>query len=55
MKFRMDAFWCSDIRTRYVFPGIGLAAIIAGATNISEDDFYVAAQILSTQVRTLLS
>jgi malic enzyme len=34
----------------YVFPGVGLAAIIAGATCITDDDFYVAAHTLAAQV-----
>jgi malic enzyme len=34
----------------YIFPGVGLAAIVAGSTCITEDDFYVAAQSLASQV-----
>lgn len=34
----------------YIFPGVGLAAIIAGAQCITDDDFYVAAQALANEV-----
>ena len=34
----------------YIFPGIGLAAIITKASHITDEDFYVAANALATQV-----
>ena len=34
----------------YIFPGVGLGAIAAGATSITDSDFYVAAASLAEQV-----
>lgn len=34
----------------YIFPGVGLGAIVAGATSITDEDFYVAASSLAAQV-----
>ena len=34
----------------YIFPGIGLAAIITKASHITDEDFYVAANALAIQV-----
>ena len=34
----------------YIFPGVGLGAIAAGALTLTDDDFYVAAQSLAAQV-----
>lgn len=45
----------ATLQYRYVFPGVGLAAIIAGATCITEDDFFVAAQNLASQVMSKVS
>ncbi len=35
---------------RYIFPGVGLGAIAAGALSITDEDFTVAAQCLARQV-----
>ena len=34
----------------YIFPGVGLGAIIAGASTITDEDFYIAAATLASQV-----
>lgn len=34
----------------YIFPGVGLAAILTGASTITDDDFYIAADALANQV-----
>ncbi len=34
----------------YIFPGLGLGALAAGATKLTDDDFYVAAKALAAQV-----
>ena len=34
----------------YIFPGIGVAAIITKASHITDEDFYVAANALAIQV-----
>lgn len=36
----------------YIFPGVGLGALAAGATKITDDDFYVASKALASQVTT---
>jgi hypothetical protein len=35
---------------RYIFPAMGLAARVAGASKITDDDFYTAALTLSKMV-----
>jgi malate dehydrogenase (oxaloacetate-decarboxylating)(NADP+) len=34
----------------YIFPGVGLGAIASGASSITDDDFYIAAASLASQV-----
>ena len=34
----------------YIFPGVGLGAIVAGATSITDEDFYLASHALADQV-----
>jgi len=34
----------------YIFPGVGLAAVVTGASSITDDDFMVAAEALAAQV-----
>lgn len=34
----------------YIFPGVGLAAVVSGATSITDEDFQVAASTLAAQV-----
>lgn len=34
----------------YIFPGLGLGAIVAGGTQITDDDFITAAEVLASHV-----
>lgn len=34
----------------YIFPGLGLGAVVAGATSVEDDDFIIAAEILASLV-----
>ena len=35
----------------YVFPGIGLGALVAGSTQVSDNDMYIAAKALASSVK----
>ena len=41
---------CVCVCLRYIFPGVGLGAIVSGARTLNDDDFTVAAQCLASQV-----
>jgi malic enzyme len=38
----------------YIFPGVGLGAVVSGATSIVDNDFIVAAEALAALVALLL-